>query len=710
MIRTLALLLSLLLAPFAAHAQTPPPDLEKILQLLQDDAQRQAFATQLQGLIEAAKRTAPPAPEPPTPVGVLGSGLAALTDSLGAISAGLGEATTAVSNAPVIIAWIEAQVRDPAALARWFQLIWKLAATLLAGWIAGRFVRWALAPTQHRLAGIVPSTWWVRLALVLGRLCLGVLAILGFAAGAYLTLTVVEPSATVRLVTLALINGALIVQGVVLVIEAVLQPRAAPLRLVPLEDDTAAYLYVWLRRLAAIAIYGTFAIEAAQLLGLGLGAFVVLQRLLGLTLVTMIAILILQNRTPVARWIRGRTAWPDGHTPPRLRGLAHRLADYWHVLALGYVLALFFIWAVGIPGGFAYLLRVTVLTVMILTAVTYAGRLIDWVIKRGFSVGTDLSARLPDLQTRADRYLPLLNTVLRSTLWLIAGIFLLQVWGVNSFGWLASAAGRSVVGSIVTIAGVLGIAFGIWEVISATFERMLRDATGGADAAARTARTRTLLPLIRNALMVVLVAMTGLIVLSELGVNIAPLLAGAGVIGLAIGFGAQTLVRDVITGLFILFEDTIRVGDIVQVAGKSGAVEAINIRGITLRDAAGAVISIPFGSVGEVTNMTRDYSYASFDIPIEIGRDVSTAKSTLAAIDAAMRADPTISTWLLGPFEVLGIERFEGGLFFLRARIKTQAGKQWAIVREVNLRLQAGFIDKGVWVPAVAPTGALPSA
>jgi small-conductance mechanosensitive channel len=704
-----ALLAICLVLPATAQAPAAPPsELDQVLQLLQNDSERQAFAEKLRALIAASRAAQPAAPEPPTPVGLVGGLLASLTAGLAAVSAGLSNAGAALGDMPAVINWFERQVRDPEQLAWWGALLWKIAAVLIIGWLAERLVRMTLAPALKRLGAIVPRSMLIRVALVLTRLGIGLLGVLGFAAGAYATLAVVDPTFTTRLVALALVNAALIVRGASVLLDALLQPRSAPLRLLPLGDDAAAYLYVWLRRLIAIAVYGAFALQAAFLLGLAAGAVAALQRVLGLTIATMIAILILQNRAIVAGWIKGRSAWPEGQAAPRLRRILHRGAEFWHVIALAYVAGLFLIWALGIPGGFAYLLRVTVLTGVILTAVHYAAHAIDWLIRRGFSVGDELSQRLPDLQSRADRYLPLLNGVLRGTMWLIAAIVLLQIWGVNSFAWLSSAAGRGMVASAVTITLAVGAALAAWEVISAAIERFLAETDPEGRPLARSGRVRTLLPLVRNALMVVLVVFTTLIVLSELGVNIAPLLAGAGVIGLAIGFGAQTLVRDVITGLFILFEDTIRVGDVVSVSGKSGTVEAINIRGIRLRDAAGNVISIPFGSVGDVTNMTRDFAFASFDIPIEIGRDLSTAKATLATIDTDLRADPVISTWLLGPLTVLGIDRFEGGLFFLRAQIKTVPGKQWAISREVNLRLQAGFIDKGVWVPAVPPTGALP--
>src|SRR5690606_38364263 len=143
--------------------------------------------------------------------------------------------------------------------------------------------------------------------------------------------------------------------------------------------------------------------------------------------------------------------------------------------------------------------------------------------------------------------------------------------------WLGGEFGRRVAGSLLSIALVTIGALVVWEVVGGMIERRLNrtDETGAA--VVQSQRVRTLLPLLRNALMIALIVIAGLIVLSEIGINIAPLLAGAGVVGLAIGFGAQTLVKDVITGLFILFENTIAVGDIVDVGGHSGVVESLSV-------------------------------------------------------------------------------------------------------------------------------------
>ena len=181
-------------------------------------------------------------------------------------------------------------------------------------------------------------------------------------------------------------------------------------------------------------------------------------------------------------------------------------------------------------------------------------------------------------------------------------------------------AGRRILGSAVSSGLVIVVAVILWEVVSSVIERYLaRGEDGNREV---SARAKTLLPLLRKALLLVVGTIVVLIVLSEIGVDIGPLLAGAGVIGLAVGFGAQTLVKDVITGVFILAEDQFAIGDIVRVNDKSGAVEEITIRTLRLRDLSGNVHIIPFSSVSMVENMTKDFSRYIFDVGIAYREDV----------------------------------------------------------------------------------------
>ena len=235
-------------------------------------------------------------------------------------------------------------------------------------------------------------------------------------------------------------------------------------------------------------------------------------------------------------------------------------------------------------------------------------RLAERASERGFAIAPDLKVRFPTLEQRANRYLPILSGLIRVVVYVAALLILLQAWDIGSFAWFGTELGRRMTGIALSVAAVLGIALAAWEIFSAAIERHL--STLAASPSSRL-RQRTLLPLLRTAMLCVIVVMATLVVLSQIGLNIAPLLAGAGVVGLAIGFGSQALVKDIITGLFILIEDQIAVGDIIDV-GKDhrGTVEAISIRTIRLRDQAGIVHTVPFSEVTSIKNLSKEFAYA----------------------------------------------------------------------------------------------------
>jgi small conductance mechanosensitive channel len=406
-----------------------------------------------------------------------------------------------------------------------------------------------------------------------------------------------------------------------------------------------------------------------------------------------LVILVLQNRAFVTDWLTsngGSAAWA------RFRD---RAAEVWHFLAIGYVLAAYVVWALEISGGFRFLLRATVLTIIVFILVRILSSALRRLVGRGFALSAELRARFPGLEARVNRYLPFFETVLRGALYLFFGIALLEIWGLHAFAWLTSDIGRRAFGSLVTIVIILVVAMMLSEFVNELIERYIRRRQAQWEDAERHVRLRTLLPLLRTAFRVLLVVMVALIVLSELGLNIAPLLAGAGVVGLAIGFGAQTLVKDVINGIFILVEDTIAIGDIVEVDGHAGVVEAMTIRSIRLRDFGGAVHTVPFSSVATVKNLTKDFSYCVFDVGVSYSEDVDRVMTVLREIGAEMQADEAYRRAILEPIEVVGVDRFGDSAVIIRARIKTRPIKQWEVGREFNRRMKRAFDQKGIEIP-----------
>jgi len=214
------------------------------------------------------------------------------------------------------------------------------------------------------------------------------------------------------------------------------------------------------------------------------------------------------------------------------------------------------------------------------------------------------------------------------------------------------------------------------------------------------ARIETLARVFRNTAGIVIFLVAGMLVLGELGISIAPILATAGVAGVAIGFGAQSLVRDFFTGFFLLLDDQLRQGDVVQIAGIGGVVEEVTLRFVRLRDIEGHVHYIPNGEIKVVTNRTREYATTLIEIGIGYGSDVDDALGVMRATAAAMRADAAWGQFMPADIEIIGVERWADSSVTLRARIRVVPPvQQWNVRREYLKRLKRAFDERGIEIP-----------
>jgi moderate conductance mechanosensitive channel len=252
------------------------------------------------------------------------------------------------------------------------------------------------------------------------------------------------------------------------------------------------------------------------------------------------------------------------------------------------------------------------------------------------------------------------------------------------------------------IAFLLLAAFLLRRLMSGLIARFDRALRGFTESSERLKRARTLSYTLQTTATVVLFSVTALLILSELGLDLAPLLTAAGIGGLAIGFGAQNLVRDVISGFFILLEDQIRVGDAVKVGDKSGQVESIGLRILTLRDFDGSVHMIPNGTITTITNMTKDFSYSTLTLAVGAQEDVEKVIRVLREVGATLRQEPTISQDLLADLEIVGLDDISGTRFTVTVRCKTAPGMQWRVTRELRRQVKAAFAAHQIELASVA--------
>lgn len=268
-------------------------------------------------------------------------------------------------------------------------------------------------------------------------------------------------------------------------------------------------------------------------------------------------------------------------------------------------------------------------------------------------------------------------------------------WEVTDFRFLGQGMSGVILAGLVKIVLILAVATALWEVLNTLIEQAMRRA----DAGNNGNRLKTLLPIARNFLLLALICLFTLVILSEIGVDIMPLLAGAGIFGVAIGFGAQTFVKDLLTGFSIIFEDLIQVGDVVRVAGHTGAVEALSIRKIQLRDLSGIVYTIPFSEITTVENWTKNFSYYVMDIGVAYRENTDQVIGYLREVDESMRNDEKFGRLILEPLEILGVDRFADSAVIIKARVKTLPIKQWEVGREFNRRIKYKFDERKVEIP-----------
>ena len=291
----------------------------------------------------------------------------------------------------------------------------------------------------------------------------------------------------------------------------------------------------------------------------------------------------------------------------------------------------------------------------------------------------------------SDRLRNFFYTLAHLLVWLLFIELGLRVWGLSLIRF-AEGDGHEVSVKLFSLGATLLFAWLVWILSdTAVHHALTRSRKGLANA-----RAQTMMPLIRNVLFVAIFIIALIVALANMGMNVTPLLAGAGVIGLAIGFGAQSLVADLITGLFIIIEDSLAIDDYVDVGGHLGTVEGLTIRTVRLRDIDGIVHTIPFSEIKSIQNYSREFGYAIFRIAIPFSMNIDDAIKLVREVGHKMHSDPLERRNIWSPLEIQGVESFESGSAVLRARFKTAPIKQWEVSRAFNLSLKRHLDEAGL--------------
>ncbi|MDB5374107.1 MAG: mechanosensitive ion channel protein MscS, partial [Belnapia sp.] len=663
---------------------------------------------------DRARAPAPaPAPEPaaadpliaPNTIGA--QLLSGLSGRIGTVADTVLQAVQSMANLPALWTAATDLVRDPVAQTRLLDAAWKLVLLIGIGLLAeamlvrafGRMRRWldAMAPAPDE-----PWTWLKRVPLLLGRLLLDLLPIAGFAVAVYGLFGLVNPLPTTRLVGLMMANAYMGARAAFALARALLSPASNHLRLIPCSTETAAACIGWLRRLMLVGVGGYTLAEAGLLFGLPWAAYDAIINVTLLVISLILVRLVLQQREAVADVLRADPLKPD-ETPDRsrvlLRGARDRLAEIWHVVVILWLVASWVVWALALENGFQRLVWGTALTLLVVGVAKALDEAFIRATEPMLNPSPELAKRWPGLPTRAATYLPPVRSAVSVLLGLAVVVLLLETWGLGALDWFAGGTlGNRLLQTLFNILCTLVLALVVWEMANSSIQRRLSRLARDSHAA-RSARVRTLLPMLRTVIGAFILIFVVLNALSQLGVNVAPLLAGAGVVGLAIGFGSQTLVKDIITGVFLLLEDAVAVGDVVNVGGKGGVVEHLSIRSIKLRDGDGSIHIVPFSTVTTVTNSTRDFAFAMVDITVSYETDTDTAGATIKEIVAEMRGEPRFERAIRDEFDFFGVDNLGQVGVLLRGRVRTEPTQRWPVQRELMRRVKRRFETIGIDIP-----------
>jgi len=692
----LALCFAPLLSAAAQNAAPPPPasapaaptveQLQQLVATLKDDKARAQLIDQLQALIAA--QNAQQQQQAASPL----AWLSQLPDQIDAIGGELLAAVPVLFQLPRAAHWLERQFGDPALRDYWIAVFEKLVTFLGAGIVAGALVRLLSRRTALRLTGATRDHWAARLLLLALGAVVEALPAAAFAVTVAFVAPLTEPDTGTRGVAAAIATAAVWAWGLVAMARVLLLAPAAQ-TLYALGDETCNYLYIWIRRFAYAAALGYAVSTGAWWLGAPSAIIGLLIRVSILVLAVLAIIFVLQNRGAVASWLRGG----DESAKSGWRSTRRRFAETWHILAIVYIIGSFGVFIVSDHGGLSLLLRATALSLVVITAAAILVRFIDQALRRSFAVSPELKARFPTLERRANRYVPILHAVGSILIYALAVLALLQAWGLSAFTWLRVNAGGPVTGGMISIAVAVAVAVIAWELFVAGLERYLQRLENDSR---RRARARTLFPLLRLILAVVLSVIVGFVVLAQIGINLGALIAGAGIFGIVAGLGLQPLLLDFLTSISVLVDDTFAVGDVIDVGNsRSGVVEAMSIRAVKLRAFDGSLLTVPFSEVKAIQNLTKDYSFYVANIGIAYREDTDQVAKVLVEVAEKMRQEPEFGSVMLAPLEVVGVDRFEDSAVIIVVRLKTLPIHQWRIGREFNRRFKKAFDEKGIEIP-----------
>ncbi|CAI1525544.1 mechanosensitive channel protein [Serratia proteamaculans] len=521
--------------------------------------------------------------------------------------------------------------------------------------------------------------------------------LLALAAGNLFARHVNADSTTILRLQTLFLSAFAVIEFFKAVLRLIFSPDFDYLRPFAFSDASAHYWNKRLAWLSGLIGYGLMVVVPVVATQISYPAAAAANLVIMLALTLYAVALILRNRKPIQQQINLLAERSMAFFSIILRGLGH----VWHLLAIAYFLVLFALSQFDIGNSLRFMMTATVKSLVAIgVGALLSGMLTRWIFRR-ISLPDDVNRRYPMLERRINSYIPNGLKILRVMVVLAVTLLLFDAWHlINLYQWAGSENGEKIIGGLVHILLIMVVAVFSWTLMASIIEHRL--ALELSNGIRPSARERTLLTLFRNVLAIVISTITIMIVLSQVGINIAPLLAGAGALGLAISFGAQTLVKDVITGVFIQFENGMNTGEYVTVSGITGTVERMTIRSIGLRDDYGVYHIVPFSSITTLANYAREFGVYRANYSVSRDEDIDHVHEVLHQAVDALKQDEQVKHFLVGEPVFNGVVALGDRSFTTRVTVRTQALKQWVVQYALDRLVKMHFDQAGITMPQQA--------
>ena len=612
----------------------------------------------------------------------------------------------------------------------WF-LLFQLVGMMVVGWIAERLVKRSLDKVRSRQRdNEAPAK---RFDLACFGAAMGMIEIGAFVVAALLFVEITGQQAEVaQNVWYHIILCLVLIRLVSLAVKQVTAPDNSGTQ--KTTNAVAKQITAWSAILVSLLVLPLPMIKIASDFGADAEANLFLRLIFSAIFIGAMIVLVIRVRHYGTELIAGTRA--------KSASMRQGFARIWWMFAIAYILLIWFMSIGKLAASGEGSMFAGLASLLLFVLIPYFDLGLQWMITRYFEfdeeetvpgdaldAGESNEADATDIVPTAEAYEPgYIATALRyARILLVLTLILIfvRLWNIDITAISSALVGERLASALLGISLTFLLTWALWGVISISIERKLDDGKGPAaegesesDAGGLGGtRVETILPLIRVCIKITLILMAVLISLSSLGVNIGPLIAGAGVIGIAIGFGAQTLVRDIVSGFFYLIDDAFRVGEYVVIDQIMGTVEKISVRSFQLRHHNGPVHTIPYGEIRTLTNWSRDWAVMKFELRIPFETDIDNVRKIIKKIGTDMKEDPAFGPLLLQPLKSQGVNRMDDSALIIRCKFTSIPGQQFLIRREAFTRIQKVFEENNihfaprrVLVESTTPEGAIKGA